>query len=372
MPFGTRCEYPNFKACMDKMGGKVDDPEAYCATLMRKTEEQCRGKAISGRAVLTLDNMRALCPSCADKMVSLGIQELRLPYSELMEVIAKAPRNLAELCDKMGSDPGVFTACMDMVGGWDLQNPEGFCEWLHEQCTGEAPGEHQGKDISDMLQTNLALLERQAREQELEALEAYRKGVAEAPVMYKPLGGAFKATSEGIMTFVASEETEDRLGDVLRAGGWDLAAYQKNPVYLFGHDHSIPPIGTVPRVWVEGKQLLNIVRWDEEDPFAKFIKGKYERGVMKAQSVGFRPLDFKQRTDGGKGIEFLKQELLEISAVSVPAHPSAVLKALGNRRFGMVIPMTTEETHTGGKVQDNTPSDIHGQITAALKMLRIG
>ena len=35
---------------------------------------------------------------------------------------------------------------------------------------------------------------------------------------------------------------------------------------------------------------------------------------------------------------FLKQELLEISAVPVPAHPNALKKAMGDTRFRIVVP----------------------------------
>lgn len=46
MPFGHNCEYENFEACVTQMKGKVDNPEGYCASLMRETEEKCRGKSM--------------------------------------------------------------------------------------------------------------------------------------------------------------------------------------------------------------------------------------------------------------------------------------------------------------------------------------
>lgn len=45
MPFGTRCEFPDFDACVATMQGKVDDPEGFCAKLMRETEAGCAAKA---------------------------------------------------------------------------------------------------------------------------------------------------------------------------------------------------------------------------------------------------------------------------------------------------------------------------------------
>ena len=170
-------------------------------------------------------------------------------------------------------------------------------------------------------------MEKEIREREAEAMDASKRGLAEAPVLYRSQGFIKAALADG-MVFVASEESEDRIGDVISVAGWETKQYEQNPVYLFGHDHTIPPIGTVPKVWVEGKQLLNMVRFDTADEFAKHIQGKYERGFMRAQSVGFRPLEWEERPEAKRGYLFKKQELLEISAVAVPAHPAALRKTV--------------------------------------------
>src|SRR5690606_34693226 len=59
---------------------------------------------------------------------------------------------------------------------------------------------------------------------------------------------------------------------------------------------------------------------------------------LRAVSVGFRPREFNlRRAQGGavEGVEYTKQELLEISAVAVPANPHALAKALAS---GLDIP----------------------------------
>ena len=58
------------------------------------------------------------------------------------------------------------------------------------------------------------------------------------------------------------------------------------------------------------------------------LQSKYANKFMRAVSVGFRPLEF-EFIDGGNGIRFTKQELLELSAVPVPAHPKALKKMFG-------------------------------------------
>ncbi len=175
------------------------------------------------------------------------------------------------------------------------------------------------------MRSDILEIEKQIREADMKALVAYKSGKADAPTLYKPTG-FFKSVSEDkTMTFVASEESPDRMGDVVSAAGWQLDEFKKNPVYMYSHNYGMPPVGIVPKVWIDGKQLLNVVKWDEEDEFARQIEGKFKRGIMKAESVGFRVLDFKELD---RGVQFLKQELLEISAVAVPAHPHALIRAM--------------------------------------------
>ena len=136
------------------------------------------------------------------------------------------------------------------------------------------------------------------------------------------------------------------MGDVIAVAGWSLDNFKKNPVFMLSHDHSGLPIGTVPDVRVEGKQLLSAVKFDSGDANAMLVKGKYERGVMRAVSVGFRALSFEERTDqpGTKnpGLLFKESELLEISAVAVPAHPGALRRALAFYSFGKSEPIKQE------------------------------
>ena len=196
-----------------------------------------------------------------------------------------------------------------------------------------------GEDELTMM--NIQSLEEEIRSNDLEALESYKHGIAPAPILYKAMGYA-KESKEGPLVFVASEESEDRVGDIIVAEGWQFDEFKKNPAFLFAHDHSIPPIGYVSKVWIDEKQLLDTIHWDEGDEFAKFVKGKYERKMMRAQSVGFRPIEWEERKDTTRGILFKKTELLEISAVSIPAHPHALAKALGNKRFTIVMPAIAE------------------------------
>lgn len=148
--------------------------------------------------------------------------------------------------------------------------------------------------------------------------DLFKKSVA-APVDGDPL------------TYVMSDETVDRMGDVIEAKGWQLENFAKNPIALFGHDHKFI-IGHWTDVKVVGKQLIGKLhllpsgiseRLDE-------IRAAVEAGVLRAVSVGFAAdPDQTERLKTG-GLLFKAVELLECSLVGVPANPNAVqiLKSL--------------------------------------------
>lgn len=131
--------------------------------------------------------------------------------------------------------------------------------------------------------------------------------------------------------FVISTASVDRMGDTIDVSGWDLRAYKKNPVVLFAHDNREPPIGRAIRIGKKDGKLTSRAEFTPRDmnPFGHSIFQMYAGGFMKATSVGFRPLKFEMSEDEKRsgGIDFLKQELLEFSAVPVPANPEALLEA---------------------------------------------
>lgn len=218
---------------------------------------------------------------------------------------------------------------------------------------------------------DLVEAEKWERDDNLEALEGFRHGTRAAPTLYRA-GSVKVAEGDAPMVFIASDEDPDRHGDTISVAGWDTEAYKANPVFLWLHgldEGHLLPIGKVPKVWGEGKQLLAHVQWDKADPFATEVQGKYQRGFLKAVSVGFRPLEFaeiKPESDKrAKGmmpsIAFLKQELLEISAVPVPANPRALQKALyGGQRFWQ-MPV---------KPQEVPPTDIPDPLAPVAKAMR--
>lgn len=144
---------------------------------------------------------------------------------------------------------------------------------------------------------------------------------------------------EAARTFwaVASSEQVDRQGDVICAEGWDFANFLKNPVIPWCHDYASPPVARARELKVEAGRLWFLAQFPtaEEYAFADTIYRLYRGGYLTAFSVGFAPIESEVATHqvAGRvltGTKYLKQELYEISCVTLPANPEA-LAALARR-----------------------------------------
>jgi HK97 family phage prohead protease len=133
---------------------------------------------------------------------------------------------------------------------------------------------------------------------------------------------------------IASTEDEDRDKDIIRQDGWDLKNFKKNPMVPWSHNYWGIPVAKSLRTWVDktDKKLMFKPKFDANDDQSVKIFDKYKNGFLTSFSVGFRGIEFEARDNedpwwGGK--EFTKQELLEISAVTVPANPNATVSIHG-------------------------------------------
>jgi HK97 family phage prohead protease len=145
----------------------------------------------------------------------------------------------------------------------------------------------------------------------------------------------FKSTSHPVrdFEFILSDETVDRIGDVIAADGWLLDNFKKNPIALFGHDRNFP-IGKWANVHVDKKAkalrgTLDIPKG--VSPRIDEIRALIDGGYLPAVSVGFQPLKVEAlKDDKGEdtdGYRYVKQELLECSVVPIPANPNALIQA---------------------------------------------
>lgn len=161
--------------------------------------------------------------------------------------------------------------------------------------------------------------------------------------VYRGYNNLLRTVSEVDRTIemVASTETADRYGDIVRVAGWKLDNFQKNPVFLFAHRSDDPPIGKVVATKKElgaHPALVQTIQFATKDiyPFADTMFKMYKGGFMNATSVGFMPIEFAPIIDEQSGeflgYEFMRQELYELSAVPVPANPEALARCMKSAR----------------------------------------
>jgi HK97 family phage prohead protease len=139
------------------------------------------------------------------------------------------------------------------------------------------------------------------------------------------------AKADGL-DFVLSDETPDRMGEIIAAAGWQLENFKKNPIALFGHRSDFP-IGKWKELHVEKGALRGNLELAPAGTSARIdeLRNLIEAGILKAVSVGFQPLEkqpMDEKADRFFGpFKYLKQELVECSLVSVPANPNALAVA---------------------------------------------
>jgi HK97 family phage prohead protease len=147
------------------------------------------------------------------------------------------------------------------------------------------------------------------------------------------LGSVVRATDNGsrVVTFCFSDGSVDRVGDKINPHGWQLSGFKANPVCLWAHLSNEPPIGRVLRTYVAAERLMGDIEFASAEvyPFADQVYRLVVNRFINSVSVGFLPVEWKFSDDDsrGFGIDFLRQELLEISVVPVPANANALVQA---------------------------------------------
>ncbi len=131
--------------------------------------------------------------------------------------------------------------------------------------------------------------------------------------------------------YIFSDESVARDGHTIATAGWQLDNFLSNPVFLWAHDTSQPPVGRITDIAKSGSRLVGTVEYADAEtyPFAdtiyRLVKGRY----LNAVSVSWLPEDWSHSTDRSRpgGIDFKRQELLEVSQVPVPCLPGALATA---------------------------------------------
>jgi len=140
----------------------------------------------------------------------------------------------------------------------------------------------------------------------------------------KTIAGSYQKKGE-TRSIIASTPGIDRDGERISTAAWknSLPRYlAKNPVILWGHDYKVPPVGkAINGKITDGALILDVMFAPTKE--GQDVKTLYDGGFLNSFSVGFIPT---KSTAGNNGeIVFTECELLEVSCVTVPSNPDAVM-----------------------------------------------
>jgi hypothetical protein len=153
----------------------------------------------------------------------------------------------------------------------------------------------------------------------------------------------------GIVEYVASDESLDSYGEIVRAAGADFSRFQKNAPFVDSHDYSSIDklLGKVADFVTRGRQVVETVQWAIDVP-ENFLAQKgfamTSAGYLKAVSIGFQPLEsaspfdrqssweaaltqVDQPKDSPARCVYLKWLQIELSACVIGANANAVARA---------------------------------------------
>ena len=189
---------------------------------------------------------------------------------------------------------------------------------------------------------------------------------------------------KGLPVVVASAPTPDRYNDIVEPS-WNLKRFMANPVVPFAHDYTRPPVGRVRNLEVVNGLLMASIEWDDSpsNPLGQTVASQFRRGFMNAVSVGFAPgevipratlpEDSPYRADSGN--LYRQPELLEISAVPIPAHQDALaIRSHQGAELKHIVAMEeTDNTYvvTYAKAQMQEPAEEEPEQTEERSMREV-
>ena len=126
------------------------------------------------------------------------------------------------------------------------------------------------------------------------------------------------ATPGTPLRFIIASAGTKRDGLDLEMARFGLANFERNPVMLWMHGREPRgslPIGRWENLTRDARAITGDAVFDQADDFARDVERKYRDGYLNAVSVAWLP---EEARDG------YTYDMLEASAVSVPADPDAV------------------------------------------------
>jgi len=138
-------------------------------------------------------------------------------------------------------------------------------------------------------------------------------------------------TKQRTVTHLITTSSIDRMGDIVEAGGAQVANFMRNPVVMADHDYRIERIiGRAEKIQIESDGIMATTRFHDEGLGAMAFN-LVKAGMARAWSIGFRPQkaeSIESEPGTRSGFRFKIWELLEYSLVAVPANPDVVSNAI--------------------------------------------
>jgi uncharacterized protein len=145
------------------------------------------------------------------------------------------------------------------------------------------------------------------------------------------LVGAVKASSTDGFEGWASTADLDRQGDVVEPSAFarSLPAFLRNGPIFWAHaeayDPQAKPIGKAVDGRIMDGGLWIAAKWASTAE-AEEVRSLVLDGIVNSLSIGFNPV--KMRRDAATGVNVITDlDLLEVSVVTIPANPAAVITA---------------------------------------------
>ena len=155
---------------------------------------------------------------------------------------------------------------------------------------------------------------------------------------------------QGLVEYVASDESIDSYGEIVRASGADFSRFKKNAPFVDSHDYSTIGrcLGKVVDFAVKNNTVVETVQWAidvGENLMAHWGFKMTAAGYLKAVSIGFMPTKYVTKWDNnpsafqecledmdvpaGANVSciYLAWQQIELSACCIGANANAVARA---------------------------------------------
>lgn len=132
-----------------------------------------------------------------------------------------------------------------------------------------------------------------------------------------------------VITGIASTPSPDRDGDILDSDG---AKFGSETPFLWQHDRSQPIGNCAAKRVKEGLQITaQLVKPTSDMPSQLVARldeawASIKSGLVKGLSIAFKPIKYAYLDSGG--VHFIEWELLEVSAVTIPANAECSIQTV--------------------------------------------